>query len=125
MNTITRDDAHAKGETFYFTGKPCKRGHIDRRYVGNGCCKSCLNGMYRRKMGSGISHDLISFRPDKLIVPLAATRDDLIRLRFYLQSCIWAYAKQSNPEWLTPGVMLAVNRHASSSPQIHNQEEIP
>lgn len=27
----------AAGEKYYFTGKPCKRGHIDRRQVSGGC----------------------------------------------------------------------------------------
>lgn len=33
--------AKAAGLKHYFTGKPCKRGHIDRRYVASFCCMTC------------------------------------------------------------------------------------
>lgn len=35
--------AKEKKERFYFTGKPCLRGHIDKRYVGSNCCVTCKN----------------------------------------------------------------------------------
>lgn len=123
---ISRDDAHARGLTFYFTGKPCrKRGHVGQRYVSNGCCKTCLNGMYKRTMGSGITHDLNSFRPEKLVAPVDASRDDLIRLRHYLQTCIYAYAVKNWPKMITPGVQLAIDMHTRSTPQVQNPAEIP
>ena len=40
---IERDVAEAQGLTYYFTGKPCKRGHIDYRFVSSGGCKRCVN----------------------------------------------------------------------------------
>ena len=36
-----RTMAKAEGKRFYFTGAPCKRGHVDRRYVSDGSCVSC------------------------------------------------------------------------------------
>jgi 5-methylcytosine-specific restriction endonuclease McrA len=41
MKTISRKDAKAAGLKYYFTGKPCKRGHIDQRFVCSFWCKSC------------------------------------------------------------------------------------
>lgn len=38
---LRRRDAKAAGLTHYFTGMPCKNGHIDRRLVGNKHCLSC------------------------------------------------------------------------------------
>jgi hypothetical protein len=38
---ITQVEARNRGEKFYFTGKRCKNGHTDVRYVSNGACKSC------------------------------------------------------------------------------------
>jgi hypothetical protein len=38
---ITRGKARAKGLRFYFTGAPCKRGHITRRYVSGHACAVC------------------------------------------------------------------------------------
>ena len=36
-----RKDAIAAGDTTYFTGKPCKHGHIARRRVDNCMCSEC------------------------------------------------------------------------------------
>lgn len=39
---ITRKDALHKGLVKYFTGRPCKHGHLCERYVDSGVCKECL-----------------------------------------------------------------------------------
>lgn len=36
----TRAEAKLLGVKYYFTGKPCKHGHIVKRYM-NGCCCEC------------------------------------------------------------------------------------
>jgi hypothetical protein len=38
---ITRKEAIALGLSRYFTGKPCKRGHVTERCVGNALCIEC------------------------------------------------------------------------------------
>jgi 5-methylcytosine-specific restriction endonuclease McrA len=38
---IGRDDARTLGLSRYFTGKPCKHGHISERYVSVGICTTC------------------------------------------------------------------------------------
>jgi hypothetical protein len=38
---ITRDGAKAKGLTHYFTGKPCKHGHVEERLVSTRRCLEC------------------------------------------------------------------------------------
>lgn len=38
---LSRVDAAARHSATYFTGKPCKAGHVDRRYVSNGACVCC------------------------------------------------------------------------------------
>lgn len=45
---ISRKDAKAAGLARYFTGQPCKRGHIAERITANGTCMIC----------SGICRDL-------------------------------------------------------------------
>jgi hypothetical protein len=35
-------EANALGLKMYFTGKPCKYGHIDKRLVVNGTCYACV-----------------------------------------------------------------------------------
>ena len=39
---INRAEAKAKGLKRYFTGKPCKQGHISPKQVSNGNCSECL-----------------------------------------------------------------------------------
>ena len=41
MNIICKEDAQALGQIFYFTGKPCKHGHISERMVKGGTCREC------------------------------------------------------------------------------------
>ena len=37
----TRKEAKAAGSSYYFTGKPCKRGHTDKRRTSNASCVAC------------------------------------------------------------------------------------
>ncbi len=41
MNVISHEDALSKGLTRYFTGKPCKQGHICERYISSKGCIEC------------------------------------------------------------------------------------
>ena len=44
-NTLpkTREEAKRIGSVYYFTGKPCKRGHFDKRFACSRVCYSCHN----------------------------------------------------------------------------------
>lgn len=39
---ITRSEALEKALPSYFTGVPCKRGHIAKRATANSCCFECM-----------------------------------------------------------------------------------
>jgi hypothetical protein len=41
MSLITRKKAKEEGLTKYYTGKPCKNGHVSERYVAKGTCLEC------------------------------------------------------------------------------------
>lgn len=43
MNLISKKEALEKNLIFYFTGKPCKYGHISERLVKGGSCRTCKN----------------------------------------------------------------------------------
>jgi hypothetical protein len=43
MQIITRQEAKEKGLSRYFTGKPCKHGHMSERTVCNSGCVECKN----------------------------------------------------------------------------------
>lgn len=38
---VTRKDAKRQSSKFYFTGKPCVRGHVVLRFTVDGCCQQC------------------------------------------------------------------------------------
>lgn len=46
----TRQEAKLRGDTYFYTGKPCKRGHTAPRYVSSPVCMDCaeLNSLKRR-----------------------------------------------------------------------------
>ena len=41
MKVITREAAMAAGLKRFFTGEPCKHGHVDERYVNYSGCVAC------------------------------------------------------------------------------------
>lgn len=41
MQVVSRKVAVLAGQKHYFTGKPCKHGHVDQRYTNGGCCMEC------------------------------------------------------------------------------------
>lgn len=41
MKIISRKQARAEGLTFFFTGNPCRRGHMSTRYVSSYECLEC------------------------------------------------------------------------------------
>lgn len=47
MDLITRKEAKSRGLKRYFTGKPCKRGHVSPRKVCDKRCIQCHNEITR------------------------------------------------------------------------------
>jgi hypothetical protein len=47
MNVITRQTAKSLGLKRYFTGKPCKHGHLSERFVSTTHCCECLSAFGR------------------------------------------------------------------------------
>ena len=48
MEIISRKEAKEQGLKRYFTGKPCKRGHISERRVGDSTCCACSTDIVRK-----------------------------------------------------------------------------
>jgi hypothetical protein len=51
MKIISRAEAKALGLTHYYTGKPCRNGHIEKRQTQNGTCKECQHTADQRLAG--------------------------------------------------------------------------
>jgi hypothetical protein len=51
---ISREEARAQGLDHYYTGRPCKRGHLALRKVSSGACVECATAYaaayYRKRM---------------------------------------------------------------------------
>ncbi len=41
MVVISKQEAKEKNLLYYYTGKPCKHGHLSERFVNGGACKEC------------------------------------------------------------------------------------
>ena len=44
MNLISPKEAKENNIKFYFTGNPCRNGHVANRYTSDGGCESCRKG---------------------------------------------------------------------------------
>lgn len=117
--TSLRKKAQAAGETMYFTGKPCLRGHIDRRFTKNGGCTAChkmktdewrLKNQdrlvsYRKENRTRDTEQARKWRfdnPDRVVVANKKWRQshpDKVNLRIAKRN---AAKLQRTPEWLTP-----------------------
>lgn len=48
MQILSRREAKEKQQATYFTGQPCKHGHVAYRYTQSGTCSECINGGQNR-----------------------------------------------------------------------------
>lgn len=71
VQIITRAEARALGLKRYFTGKPCRRGHIAERQVSNLTCMGCTN---EKQRAAYPSRDRVAER-ERLRAWNAANRD--------------------------------------------------
>lgn len=49
---ISRDEAASKGMLRYFTGQPCRKGHLSERYTLSGSCIDCMVAWHNHKRDS-------------------------------------------------------------------------
>jgi hypothetical protein len=54
MEIVSKEEAIIIGQKWYFTGIPCKNGHIDKRYTNTCVCYSCKRRMNRESRNQNI-----------------------------------------------------------------------
>lgn len=59
----TAKEARATGARHYFTGKPCKHGHVSNRYTSTGDCAACLDEQSKSPEGRARERER-SMRPE-------------------------------------------------------------
>jgi hypothetical protein len=67
MQIVTRKQALAQGETTFFTGKPCRKGHVTPRYASTGHCVECV-----KEAARGYRQELSAFRAPARVPDLTA-----------------------------------------------------
>lgn len=103
-SVISRKDAHLAGLRRFFTGIPCKNGHVAERYVGNGACIGCMNTQFKLRKNA-YSHELAPYTAQRLWIPVAIGTEDTQALEKYLQRCIFEYARATGK--MTPELEAA------------------
>jgi hypothetical protein len=63
MKIVTRQEAKKEGLSRYFTGEPCKHGHVAERYSGAGICVECDRA--RRVAARACNEDLVEVKLGK------------------------------------------------------------
>jgi hypothetical protein len=63
MEILTRKAAIALGENKYFTGKPCKNGHVAARYVQSATCELCIRPL---STSSALTESRLSLTKERL-----------------------------------------------------------
>lgn len=105
---VSRAEAVRLKLVHYFTGKPCKRGHIDIRYLANNGCRSCIlengRGYYSPEKGRAKQQKFKEKNPDYFKEHYRNNKE-----RYNAQSSAWSKAH--------PGaVRAATYRHRERNP---------
>jgi hypothetical protein len=83
-----RDEAIASGASYYFTGQPCRKGHIAPRYTRSGACNECLHPTLTKPRVTTDVRFIARSIPFSIDRRLALSEKYLPQLDQYLQGCI-------------------------------------
>lgn len=76
QRVISRKEAKAQGLTRYFTGFPCKNGHLDERQVADKTCMQCDRA--RKSIKHGATREAAAKRREQVIAYRAKHHDRLL-----------------------------------------------
>ena len=121
-----RADAKAQGSKFYFTGQPCKRGHIALRKT-KGCCVECMkedwqidNEKRKTKPKSEASKAAGRRYYEKNrsdVIARAESRTKEAKNRYKIKH------KKANPEYYNALTCVRKRRHRQATPKWVTTEE--
>ncbi len=60
----TRQEARLRGDTYFYTGKACKRGHTAPRYVSSPVCVDCAELSYQKRLPETLAKLKAAYRAD-------------------------------------------------------------
>lgn len=94
MELMTRSMAALQGIRRYFTGQPCKYGHVAERFTSSGGCVVCANPLHR-SVRNQVGDKIINV---PLAVPHNFTEEHREILRKWLQEvCLPPFVKGCTP----------------------------
>lgn len=92
MQILSRAEARERLQSTYFTGQPCKHGHVAKRYTQSGTCSECINGD-RNKKSDPMAAAKRDAKADLVKVRIRAFDED----RDALASSAWALVVMRYP----------------------------
>lgn len=124
MEIKTRKQAMTDGENTYFTGKPCKNGHITYRYVQSGTCYDCINaGRVSINSPTAIAREARLTAVAETMKARAVVIDSLIQIKVWMddvdvelfKATAYAYAVMRHPTLTQADVFPALAPTARAS----------
>jgi len=111
---IDRRTAHRLNLRRFYTGKPCKQGHVCERYVANGSCVECLN-MSPAPGPSELRHSNVRNIPVVFSYPMPS-REELVALTNWLPAIVEAQRQK----WAAEGgpIFVPVDLNKLSPEQV-------
>lgn len=94
---ISRRAAADAGRTFFYTGAPCKHGHVSLRYVTSGGCAACMKTNYKPRLNPWTSK-LVPFTNPHLWTLASFSKTQRLALRVYVQHCIFEFIRAQSKE---------------------------
>lgn len=85
---ITRGAAYQQHQRFFYTGKPCRRGHTAQRYVSTGTCIMCMNSFKRENRKHPTDRNAVPYTPSNVWRPASWTFAQMEELDLAVQRLI-------------------------------------
>ena len=92
----TREQAIAPGWKRYYTGRPCRKGHLSERYVNGGACIQCIRPDYPLKVGR--TAGVLRYRPELVPCPPHVPVEEVQAFTHYLREAAYTFFSHHHPE---------------------------
>ena len=125
MQIISSQEAKDKSLLHYYTGKPCKHGHISERFVSTKNCCACLKAhsqqteVKKQKAANGAAH--YAANPEKVRASSAAWNAANPAARTATEAQRRAAKLQRTPKWADRSAIKAIYEHAAFMARVCNE----
>jgi len=99
---ITRQQAIDSGLKRYYTGEPCKKGHVAERFTSSSGCVECVHPKVHAIRATGVTHKKLAHNAT-LLLDRHYNADQIAACKAYLQQCADYHASQLREIGQLPG----------------------